>query len=318
MTKAMKFHMNGLKAMTNDLKAFQDQYRPLLEQTMDQYLKDLNTRPLLRDAMAYSVDAGGKRIRPLIIMLVCDAFGREIDADVLACGSALEFIHTYSLIHDDLPEMDNDDLRRGKPTNHKVFGPAMAVLAGDGLLTTAFEIMSQTKLTAAVKTQLIADLALAAGPQGMVNGQVGDIEGETKKLTLDQLKDVHAQKTGALLVYAFMAGGLLAGKQSAELALLKRIGANFGLAFQIYDDIMDVVSDTATMGKKTQKDQAEHKNTYPGLLGLEGAYQELAKVKKLVSSDLETLAKTTDCKIDLLAALLNYFKVGNKNEKRTN
>lgn len=310
--------MNGLKAMTNDLKAFQDQYRPLLEQTMDQYLKDLNTRPLLRDAMAYSVDAGGKRIRPLIIMLVCDAFGREIDADVLACGSALEFIHTYSLIHDDLPEMDNDDLRRGKPTNHKVFGPAMAVLAGDGLLTTAFEIMSQTKLTAAVKTQLIADLALAAGPQGMVNGQVGDIEGETKKLTLDQLKDVHAQKTGALLVYAFMAGGLLAGKQSAELALLKRIGANFGLAFQIYDDIMDVVSDTATMGKKTQKDQAEHKNTYPGLLGLEGAYQELAKVKKLVSSDLETLAKTTDCKIDLLAALLNYFKVGNKNEKRTN
>ncbi|SEM39623.1 farnesyl-diphosphate synthase [Ligilactobacillus sp. WC1T17] len=318
MTKAMKFHMNGLKAMTNDLKAFQDQYRPLLEQTMDQYLKDLNTRPLLRDAMAYSVDAGGKRIRPLIIMLVCDAFGREIDADVLACGSALEFIHTYSLIHDDLPEMDNDDLRRGKPTNHKVFGPAMAVLAGDGLLTTAFEIMSQTKLTAAVKTQLIADLALASGPQGMVNGQVGDIEGETKKLTLDQLKDVHAQKTGALLVYAFMAGGLLAGKQSAELALLKRIGANFGLAFQIYDDIMDVVSDTATMGKKTQKDQAEHKNTYPGLLGLEGAYQELAKVKKLVSSDLETLAKTTDCKIDLLAALLNYFKVGNKNEKRTN
>ncbi|WP_412771385.1 polyprenyl synthetase family protein [Ligilactobacillus sp. WC1T17] len=310
--------MNGLKAMTNDLKAFQDQYRPLLEQTMDQYLKDLNTRPLLRDAMAYSVDAGGKRIRPLIIMLVCDAFGREIDADVLACGSALEFIHTYSLIHDDLPEMDNDDLRRGKPTNHKVFGPAMAVLAGDGLLTTAFEIMSQTKLTAAVKTQLIADLALASGPQGMVNGQVGDIEGETKKLTLDQLKDVHAQKTGALLVYAFMAGGLLAGKQSAELALLKRIGANFGLAFQIYDDIMDVVSDTATMGKKTQKDQAEHKNTYPGLLGLEGAYQELAKVKKLVSSDLETLAKTTDCKIDLLAALLNYFKVGNKNEKRTN
>lgn len=310
--------MNGLKAMTNDLKAFQDQYRPLLEQTMDQYLKDLNTRPLLRDAMVYSVDAGGKRIRPLIIMLVCDAFGREIDADVLACGSALEFIHTYSLIHDDLPEMDNDDLRRGKPTNHKVFGPAMAVLAGDGLLTTAFEIISQTKLTAVVKTQLIADLALASGPQGMVNGQVGDIEGETKKLTLDQLKDVHAQKTGALLVYAFMAGGLLAGKQSAELALLKRIGANFGLAFQIYDDIMDVVSDTATMGKKTQKDQAEHKNTYPGLLGLEGAYQELAKVKQLVSSDLETLAKTTDCKIDLLAALLNYFKVGNKNEKRTN
>lgn len=226
----------------SELDNFQAEFLPLLNERMDVYLQQLNTRKTLHDSMAYSVDAGGKRIRPMIIMLVCDSFKKKIDQDVLDVCASLEFVHTYSLIHDDLPAMDNDELRRGKATNHVVFGESMAILAGDGLLTTAFECLGQTSISAKTKCTLMSMLAFAAGPQGMVNGQVGDIENEGVKLTLPQLRNVHAQKTGALLRYAFESGGILAGVSDRALGELKELGNCFGLAFQIYDDIMDVVS----------------------------------------------------------------------------
>ena len=219
-------------------------------------------------------------------------------------------MHTYSLIHDDLPAMDNDELRRGKATNHVVFGESMAILAGDGLLTTAFECLGQTSISAKTKCTLMSMLAFAAGPQGMVNGQVGDIENEGVKLTLPQLRNVHAQKTGALLRYAFESGGILAGVSDRALGELKELGNCFGLAFQIYDDIMDVVSTPEEMGKATHKDQSEHKNTYPGLLGLDGAYEELEKAKANAKTHLEVLAEEFGAKTMLLEELLNYFKAG--------
>ena len=219
----------------SELGNFQAKFLPLLNERMDVYLQQLNTRKTLHDSMSYSVDAGGKRIRPMIIMLVCDSFKKKIDQDVLDVCASLEFVHTYSLIHDDLPAMDNDELRRGKATNHVVFGESMAILAGDGLLTTAFECLGQTSISAKTKCTLMSMLAFAAGPQGMVNGQVGDIENEGVKLTLPQLRNVHAQKTGALLRYAFESGGILAGVSDRALGELKELGNCFGLAFQIYE-----------------------------------------------------------------------------------
>ncbi len=186
----------------------------------------------------------------------------------------------------------------------------MAVLAGDGLLTTAFECLGQTGFDAKTKCMLMSKLASAAGPQGMVDGQVGDIENEGIKLTLPQLKNVHAQKTGALLRYAFESGGILAGVSDRALAELKELGNCFGLAFQIYDDIMDVVSTPEEMGKATHKDQSENKNTYPGLLGLDGAYDELKKAKANARMHLTALAEESGAQTMLLEELLNYFKVG--------
>lgn len=294
----------------SELDNFQAKFLPLLNERMDVYLQQLNTRKTLHDSMSYSVDAGGKRIRPMIIMLVCDSFKKKIEQDVLDVCASLEFVHTYSLIHDDLPAMDNDELRRGKATNHVVFGESMAILAGDGLLTTAFECLGQTSISAKTKCTLMSMLAFAAGPQGMVNGQVGDIENEGVKLTLPQLRNVHAQKTGALLRYAFESGGILAGVSDRALGELKELGNCFGLAFQIYDDIMDVVSTPEEMGKATHKDQSEHKNTYPGLLGLDGAYEELEKAKANAKTHLEVLAEEFGAKTMLLEELLNYFKAG--------
>lgn len=292
----------------NTLTAFQAQYLPLLEQNMQSYLYNLNSYPILKEAMLYSVDAGGKRLRPLLVLAVCEALTRKIDESVLGVAASLEFIHTYSLIHDDLPEMDNDDLRRGKPTNHKVFGQAMAVLAGDGLLTTAFERLASIDVSPEIKCQLIADLALAAGPQGMVAGQVGDIEGEHKHLSLTELKVVHAKKTGALLRYACQAGALLGQATPAQSKLLVEFGEKFGLAFQIYDDILDVTSTVEQMGKAVQKDASENKNTFPILLGLAGAYDELTKTLTAARNCLAQLQKM-DVKVNLLTEFLDYFKI---------
>ena len=311
MSTARKKYTKELMTMSSsDLRAFQDRFLPLLDSRMDVWLQQLNTRKTLHDAMAYSVDAGGKRIRPLIIMLVCDAFKRMIDQDVLDVCASLEFVHTYSLIHDDLPAMDNDDLRRGKPTNHIVYGEAMAILAGDGLLTAAFECLNGTDLSDGVKVSLTGRLAYAAGPQGMVNGQTGDIENEGVRLTLPQLQEVHAQKTGALLRYAFEAGGILAGVSGGTMAELAALGESFGLSFQIYDDIMDVVSTPEEMGKATHKDESGHKNTYPGLLGLDGAVSELEKAGKDARECLQVLREEHGADTAGLEELLNYFKVG--------
>lgn len=295
----------------NQIEEFKQAAIAKIDQCLDEYLVGLESYPILKEAMRYSVDACGKRLRPLLILAICQTYkGMYSDLD-LQVASSLELIHTYSLIHDDLPEMDNDDLRRGKPTNHKVYGQAMAVLAGDGLLTTAFEWLSRLSLEPAMQIKLIHGLSKAAGPEGMVNGQVGDVQGERHRLTLTQLQRIHRGKTGALIQYACYAGGVLSNVSAEHQDALNQLGIQFGLAFQIYDDILDVIGNETELGKKVHKDQAENKNTYPGLLGLEGAQQELRHSIQLMYENLEVLRRD-GIDISLLADFLNYFKMKDK------
>ena len=226
----------------------------------------------VKEAMYYSLKAGGKRIRPLIVLQVIRAYGFDYRKYIdIAC--ALEMIHTYSLIHDDLPGMDNDDLRRGKPTCHKQFGEATAILAGDGLLNEAVNIILQTNLDDSLKLSLVSCLYTSSGINGMILGQEYDIENEGKKLSKETLDKIHHYKTGKLLSCAFQMGALIASPN--DLEILKQIGYKIGLAFQIQDDILDVTSDAKTLGKNTGSDEANHKVTYVTLLGIENSQKEV-------------------------------------------
>ncbi|MCP0886422.1 polyprenyl synthetase family protein [Ligilactobacillus sp. WILCCON 0076] len=297
-----------MKTNKQNLQAFEELYRPQIDQVLVDYLNSLKSNASLKKAMLYSVLAGGKRIRPILMLAVLASLRDSINKSEIEVAASLELIHTYSLIHDDLPEMDNDDLRRGKPTNHKVFGQALAVLAGDGLLTSAFEWLSQVKIDNQIKIELLHELAYAAGPQGMVNGQVGDILGEKQQLTLAQLQEVHRGKTGALLRYACKAGALMGAADDKISELLCLYGENFGLAFQIYDDILDVVSTEKEMGKAVHKDTSENKNTYPELLGLNKAYSKLEQTILAAKKNLADL-EAEGIKTDLLLELLDYFEI---------
>lgn len=226
----------------------------------------------VKEAMYYSLQAGGKRIRPLIVLQVIRAYGKNYKEYIdIAC--ALEMIHTYSLIHDDLPGMDNDDLRRGKPTCHKKFGEATAILAGDGLLNEAANIIIQTNIEDSLKLSLISCLYSASGINGMILGQEYDIENENKKLSKTTLDKIHHYKTGKLLSCAFQMGALIASPK--DLDILKEIGYKIGLAFQIQDDILDVTSNAEILGKNTGSDEANHKETYVTLLGVEKSQEEV-------------------------------------------
>ncbi len=220
----------------------------------------------LYNSMHYSLSAGGKRIRPILSIASCEAVGGNIE-DVIPAAIAIEMIHTYSLIHDDLPAMDNDDMRRGKPTNHKVFGEATAILAGDGLLTMAFSILSAAK-SDGNRLRIIHEIALAAGPEGMVGGQQLDIENEGKKIDATELENLHNRKTGALILAAVRTGGISGGATEVQLQALTVYGKKTGLAFQIADDILDVEGDADDVGKSIGKDAKQSKNTYPAVLGL--------------------------------------------------
>lgn len=225
--------------------------------------------PRLREAMAYSLLAGGKRLRPLLTLLACDAAGGDA-ASAMPAACAIEMVHTYSLIHDDLPAMDDDDFRRGRPTNHKVFGEALAILAGDALLTLAFEVVARDLQPGHVAAACCADLASAAGDCGMVAGQVVDIEAEKLGLsTAAELEAIHRRKTGRLLSCALTLGGRIAQVDADSLKRLEKYGQAVGLAFQITDDLLDVSGDPERMGKGVQKDAGAGKLTYPGLLGIE-------------------------------------------------
>lgn len=240
----------------------------------------------LEKAMEYSLMAGGKRLRPVLLMAAADAVGKD-GAAFLTTGCAIEMIHTYSLIHDDLPAMDNDDYRRGKPTNHKVFGDGIAVLAGDALLTLAFEVMLRQE-GAAPETlvTVVSEMSRAAGPYGMVGGQVLDLEGEGRRLDLAALRKIHMGKTGALFCAAIRSGAILAGAKEEELAALTLYAERFGLAFQITDDILDVTGDEAAIGKPVGSDVRNEKATYVTLTSLEEA-QKLAEAA--VSEAVEAL-----------------------------
>jgi geranylgeranyl diphosphate synthase type II len=241
----------------------------------------------LFDAMRYSLLGGGKRLRPILAMAACEAVGGRAEV-ALAFGCAIEMIHTYAMIHDDLPCMDDDDLRRGRPTNHKVYGEAIATLAGDALLTDAFRVLARSAdgADASVVLETIAELAEAAGSAGMVAGQAIDLLGEGKPIDAAQLEYLHNMKTGALFVAAVRAGARLGGASPTQFAALTDYARALGLAFQVVDDLLDVESSTEQMGKRTQKDGAHGKATYPAIVGVERS-RELAR--RLERQALEAL-----------------------------
>ena len=242
-----------------------------VEKAIEGFYEAKQIAPRLVESILYSVHAGGKRIRPLLLLELLDAFHAPILEAHFQVAAALEMIHTGSLIHDDLPAMDNDDYRRGQLTNHKKFGEDLAILAGDSLFLDAFGCVAEADLPASIRVQLIALLSDASGTAGMVAGQVLDMEGEGASLNLDQLQVIHANKTGRLLAYPFQATGILLELEPAVATLIEEIGLHLGLAFQIRDDILDVTADFASLGKTPQKDLQAEKSTYPALLGLDGA-----------------------------------------------
>jgi geranylgeranyl diphosphate synthase type II len=238
--------------------------------------------PTIHRAMRYSVFAGGKRIRPILCLEAARVFTENVEGAIHA-GCALEFIHTYSLIHDDLPALDNDDLRRGKPTNHKVFGEAMAILAGDGLLTIAFQTLANAPIEPERRVRVIAEVSAAAGTvNGMVGGQVADVEGGGKPVDAATLEYIHRSKTAALIRGSIVAGAIAGGAPDTDVERLRRFGDLIGWAFQVVDDILDVEESSAALGKTAGKDQEQQKATYPALYGLEKS--------RAIAADLEARA----------------------------
>jgi geranylgeranyl diphosphate synthase, type II len=229
--------------------------------------------PSIHTAMRYSVFAGGKRVRPILCLEAARIFEAEV-SPALFPGCAIEFIHTYSLIHDDLPALDNDDLRRGKPTSHKKFGEATAILAGDALLTLAFETIAAAPVSAERRVAMVSEIAGAAGTvNGMVGGQVADLEAEGKPISPEMLEYIHRSKTAALIRASITSGALCAGAPAEDVARLRRFGETIGWAFQVTDDILDVEESSAALGKTAGKDIAQQKATYPAIFGLERSHQ---------------------------------------------
>lgn len=265
----------------------QEEKRNRVEQAIRSFYEEKSIAPHLVDSVLYSIQAGGKRLRPMLLLELLEAFGQELTEAHFQVAGALEMIHTGSLIHDDLPAMDNDDYRRGQLTNHKKFGEDLAILAGDALFLDPFGLIATSALSDAVKVSLILELSDASGSRGMVAGQVLDMEGEHKQLTLAELQTIHANKTGRLLAYPFIAAGLILELQADIGQLLEKIGKKLGLAFQVRDDILDLVADFEALGKTPQKDLVAEKSTYPALLGLEES-------KALLTSELNACEDLLD------------------------
>ncbi|MDN3016572.1 polyprenyl synthetase family protein [Paenibacillus sp. BSR1-1] len=286
---------------TGLLHTFSQDYKQLLENELKSLVEELDAPSIIKESMTYSLEAGGKRIRPLLLFATLDAFGLDPRNGLLA-AAAIEMIHTYSLIHDDLPSMDNDDLRRGKPTNHKVFGDAIAILAGDALLTYSFEVVGKIPNEYAspeTKLKLTIEMAKAAGTEGMVGGQVADMEGEGKALSLEELEYIHIHKTGKLLKYCVLAGAIIAGATQSQIENLSAFAHHLGLAFQIQDDILDVVGNEHLIGKPVGSDKTNQKSTYPKLLSLDGARDALHRQIKLSKDYLEKTGLDTNLLMEL-------------------
>ncbi len=255
-------------------------------------------------AMRYSIFAGGKRIRPILCLEAAKACGGDEDVAINA-ACALEALHTYTLIHDDLPCMDNDDLRRGRPTNHKVFGEGIAVLAGDALLTEAFAMLARAPENERYGVKdYVAELAYQTGSLNLVGGQVLDLEGEGRQLTIDELRAIHNGKTSALIMAAVRLGGMTAGCTQEQLAALTAYGRSLGLAFQVIDDILDITSSPDVLGKTIGKDAQEQKATYPALIGLDRAR---AEARELTASARAALDVFSDKRREVLLALSDYL-----------
>lgn len=271
--------------------------------------EELTKTPILDDtlraSMEYSLMAGGKRLRPILLMAAADAVGAD-GTKFLPVACALEMIHTYSLIHDDLPAMDNDDLRRGKPTNHVVYGDGIAILAGDALLTLAFTVILRQKDVAAEALLRVADeISCAAGAEGMVGGQVLDLEAENRQITMEELRRVHMGKTGALFHAALRSGAILAGASEEQLAALTLYADHFGLAFQITDDILDVIGTAEDIGKPVGSDEKNHKSTYVSLTSLAEAQELARRTTAEAEAALRIFGDEASFLRDLVAYLVN-------------
>ncbi len=292
-----------------DLSRYLDVRSAEVNAALDRFLPKEKTKPAtMHRAMRYSIFAGGKRMRPALTLAAAEACGGKI-ADALPLACAVECIHTYSLIHDDLPAMDNDDFRRGKPTNHKVFGEGIAVLAGDALLTQAFEIVAQARGWKRYSHQtLVLELARASGSLQLIAGQVADLEGEGKKISAPELKYIHERKTSALLCCSTRLGGMSANCSAAQLQALTDFGYNVGLAFQIIDDILDITQTSEQLGKTAGKDTKAQKATYPSIVGLE---KSRGIAKKLTNNAFSAL-KIFNGKAEALEALATYLLQRNK------
>lgn len=256
-----------------DIKEYLANKKTIVETALNEFLPPEDMKPeVIHKAMRYSVFAGGKRLRPILLMASAEAVGGA-SSEMLPAACAMEMIHTYSLIHDDLPAMDNDDYRRGRPTNHKVFGEAMAILAGDALLTLAFHTLTLCSKTFPLDrvNWAVAEISSAAGSLGMVGGQVADLEAEGRVVTREELEFINSNKTSALFVASVRSGAILAGASSHQLEALTDYGRHLGLAFQIRDDILDITGDSTKLGKATGSDFRKKKATFPALYGLEEA-----------------------------------------------
>ena len=281
-----------------DLPSYLQERKAEVEAALDAAMGD-EPSAQLREAMRYSLMAGGKRLRPVLCLASCELAGGDAQR-AMATACALEMVHTMSLIHDDLPAMDDDDLRRGRPTNHKVFGEATAILAGDGLLCRAFEMVAARSpgVPAERLLAIVARLATAAGAPGLVGGQMLDLDSEGKRVPLARLEEIHLRKTAALLEVSVTSGALVAGAEPALLEALGRYARNIGLAFQIIDDILDVTADSDTLGKTAGKDERAEKSTYPALLGLEASRE---RAGALVAEAKDALGEQSEQALPLLS-----------------
>ncbi|HET7704498.1 MAG TPA: farnesyl diphosphate synthase [Thermoanaerobaculia bacterium] len=280
------------------IDAYLREKRNLVEQTLDQHLPPADTAPsIIHEAMRYAVLGGGKRVRPILAIAAAEACGADV-TPLLRSFAALELIHTYSLVHDDLPALDNDDLRRGRKTTHVVYGEAMGILAGDALLTEAFSWLAKPieGVDASRQLRAVALVSRAVDSTGMIGGQVADLEAEGAKPTREALEFIHRNKTGKLITASVLLGGTLGGANEKQLLALERYGIALGLAFQIVDDLLDQEESSATLGKTAGKDVAQGKLTYPALMGVDAARAELA-----------SLLATALSNADMIAGPLNYL-----------
>ncbi|MBZ5697910.1 MAG: polyprenyl synthetase family protein [Acidobacteriia bacterium] len=271
-----------------NLPAFFEEDRAAVDAALERLMPKENAQPpSIHRAMRYSVQAGGKRVRPILCLESARIFSADV-TPALPVACALEFIHTYSLIHDDLPALDNDDLRRGKPTCHKKFGEATAILAGDALLTLAFETLANAPIEPARRVAILSHVAASAGTvNGMVGGQVADLEAEGRSIEPAELEYIHRSKTAALIRASVVAGAISGGADEENVARLKRFGETIGWAFQVVDDILDVEESSATLGKTAGKDAAQKKATYPALYGLEQSRKFAQELESRAMAEIE-------------------------------
>jgi geranylgeranyl pyrophosphate synthase len=285
---------NTLNAV--DAREFFARCRPLIDSELDRLLPEDDQEPLkLHRAIRWSVFAGGKRFRPALLLATGHNFGAQVE-NLLRTACALEMIHTYSLIHDDLPSMDDDDLRRGRPTCHVKFDEATAILAGDGLQALAFQTIAEDQnLSAEIRATLVAELARAAGtPAGMVAGQARDLAAESRDVDGAELERIHQEKTGALICAAGRCGAIIAGAESGELAAITAYGKNLGLLFQITDDLLDVTATAGEMGKTPGKDARSRKATYPAIHGVEATREQIEAVYRAACDALKTISQPAE------------------------